>query len=122
MPFSWLEDPFKACIESCDAPVQDLLEVPGLQDLLAGLGIYSQRHITRLDQLLRSSFLLDFTLARLQVVTPAKDLIEENMEDASQAALKEVAAVLICRLIFRSVPVIPVYNSSMHKCRWRPGR
>ena len=89
--------------------MQDLLAVPGLQDLLAGLGIYSQRHMTRLDQLLRSSFLLDFTLARLQVVTPAKDLIEENTEDASQEAVKEVASLLICRPHSEAIPVIPKY-------------
>ena len=49
---------------------QSLMDVPGIEELLAGMAAYTQRHIARMDRLLRSSFLVDYTLARLQVVTP----------------------------------------------------
>ena len=39
----------------------------GLPDLLDGLAVYTQRHLSRLDRLVRSTYLLDYTLASMKV-------------------------------------------------------
>lgn len=41
-----------------------------MQDLLEALASYTQRHFVRVDRLVRSSFLLDYTLASMNVVMP----------------------------------------------------
>ena len=50
--------------------VQALLKIPGMQDLIEALVSYTQRHFTRMDRLVRSSFLLDYTLASMNVLMP----------------------------------------------------
>ena len=50
--------------------LQVLLQVPGMQDLVEALASYTQRHFTRIDRLVRSSFLLDYTLASMNVLMP----------------------------------------------------
>eukprot|EP00850_Spirogloea_muscicola_P018245 SM000165S02206 [mRNA] locus=s165:102031:106956:- [translate_table: standard] len=47
-----------------------LLEVHGLQEVLAGLQPYTQRHFARIDRLERSTFLLDYTLGAMAVLVP----------------------------------------------------
>ena len=47
-----------------------LLKVPGMHDLVEALASYTQRHFVRMDRLVRSSFLLDYTLASMNVVMP----------------------------------------------------
>lgn len=47
-----------------------LLKVPGAQDLLEALLSYTQRHFVRMDRLVRSTFLLDYTLASMNVLMP----------------------------------------------------
>ncbi|KAL0037148.1 hypothetical protein WJX79_002653 [Trebouxia sp. C0005] len=49
---------------------QTLLKIPGMQDLVEALASYTQRHFARMDRLVRSSFLLDYTLASMNVLTP----------------------------------------------------
>jgi hypothetical protein len=44
-----------------------LLAVPGAGELLEALAAYTGRHLGRVERLLRSSFLLDATLASMQV-------------------------------------------------------
>ncbi len=41
-----------------------------MQDLIEALASYTQRHFTRMDRLVRSSFLLDYTLASMNVLMP----------------------------------------------------
>ncbi len=50
--------------------VQALLKIPGMQDLIEALASYTQRHFARMDRLVRSSFLLDYTLASMNVLMP----------------------------------------------------
>jgi len=50
--------------------LQVLLKVPGMQDLVEALASYTQRHFARMDRLVRSSFLLDYTLASVNVLMP----------------------------------------------------
>ncbi|KAL3146439.1 hypothetical protein ABBQ32_003118 [Trebouxia sp. C0010 RCD-2024] len=49
---------------------QVLLKIPGMQDLLEALLSYTQRHFVRMDRLVRSTFLLDYTLASMNVLMP----------------------------------------------------
>lgn len=64
--------------------VQELQKVPGIEDLANALLAYTQRHLARMDRLLRSSYLLDYTLDRLNVLSP----LEVNLNySASYAPL-----------------------------------
>ena len=49
------------------------LQIKGISELLEGLIPYSQRHFSRVDRLVRSTFLLDYTLMRMSVVDPDVD-------------------------------------------------
>ncbi|GFR44171.1 hypothetical protein Agub_g5344, partial [Astrephomene gubernaculifera] len=49
-------------------PPEKLLGVPGCSELLAALSAYSGRHFSRLDRLVRSTYLLDFTLESMGVL------------------------------------------------------
>lgn len=49
------------------------LQIKGISELLEGLIPYSQRHFSRVDRLVRSTFLLDYTLMRMAVVDPDDD-------------------------------------------------
>lgn len=53
--------------------VQALLKISGLEDLLAGIGPYSQRHIAHLDRLECSSFVIDYSLSRLNYISESSD-------------------------------------------------
>ncbi|RLM74595.1 transducin beta-like protein 3 [Panicum miliaceum] len=55
-------------------PPTDILEIKGISELLEGLIPYSQRHFSRVDRLVRSTFLLDYTLMRMSVVDPDVDV------------------------------------------------
>ncbi|GJN26573.1 hypothetical protein PR202_gb14514 [Eleusine coracana subsp. coracana] len=55
-------------------PPTDILEIKGISELLAGLIPYSQRHFNRVDRLVRSTFLLDYTLTRMSVLDPDIDV------------------------------------------------
>jgi hypothetical protein len=44
-----------------------LPHLTGLSELLDGLTVYTQRHMSRLDRLVRSTYLLDYTLASMKV-------------------------------------------------------
>eukprot|EP00884_Botryococcus_braunii_P002585 jgi/Botrbrau1/12327/Bobra.4_3s0001.1 len=49
-------------------PPAELLKMSGVGELVEGLLSYSQRHAARLDRLIRSTHLLDYTLAACQVL------------------------------------------------------
>ena len=42
-----------------------------MQDLVEALASYTQRHFVRMDRLVRSTFLLDYTLASMNVLMPS---------------------------------------------------
>jgi hypothetical protein len=50
------------------------LQIKGISQLLEGLIPYSQRHFSRVDRLVRSTFLLDYTLTRMSVLDPDIDV------------------------------------------------
>ena len=50
--------------------MQTLLGVPGMSELVEALLSYTQRHFSRVDRLVRASFLVDYTLLAMNVVLP----------------------------------------------------
>ncbi|KAJ6433817.1 hypothetical protein OIU84_017508 [Salix udensis] len=61
-------------------PPKEILEIKGIGELLEGLIPYSQRHLSRIDRLVRSTFLLDYTLHGMSVIEPDTNATE--MKDA----------------------------------------
>jgi len=53
-------------------PPTEIIEVQGISELLEGLIPYAQRHYSRVDRLMRSTFLLDYTLSSMSVLSPAE--------------------------------------------------
>ncbi|GAB2295675.1 hypothetical protein Dimus_029829 [Dionaea muscipula] len=51
----------------------EIVEVRGIGELLEGLIPYSQRHLTRVDRLERSTFLLDYALTGMSILEPDGD-------------------------------------------------
>lgn len=72
--------------------MQALLQLPGMQDLVEALASYTQRHFVRIDRLVRSSFLLDYTLASMNVIMPEADGMDAQsipMIDDTDASLQQ---------------------------------
>ncbi|CAD5197446.1 unnamed protein product [Musa acuminata subsp. malaccensis] len=61
-------------------PPTDIVEVKGVSELLEGLIPYSQRHFSRIDRFVRSTFLLDYVLTRMSVVDPEETNLPNNGE------------------------------------------
>lgn len=57
------------------------MQMKGIGELLEGLIPYSQRHFSRIDRLVRSTFLLDYTLTGMSVIEPETDDVEESKEN-----------------------------------------
>lgn len=49
--------------------LQALRQIPGVEEILAAIVPYTQRHVAHLDRLLCSSFVLDYSLSRLQYIS-----------------------------------------------------
>lgn len=61
-------------------PPKEIIEVQGISELLEGLIPYAQRHYSRIDRLMRSTFLLDYTLSSMSVLSPTEtDLSSSNL-------------------------------------------
>ncbi|KAK3279341.1 hypothetical protein CYMTET_12771 [Cymbomonas tetramitiformis] len=67
-------------------PAEKLAALPGAQGILAAIQGYTQRHYTRIDQMVRSTFLLDYTLTGLQVL----EELENELEEADEGPLPKV--------------------------------
>lgn len=66
-------------------PPKELMEVSGLGELIEGILPYTERHFSRVDRLLRSSFLLDYTLSSMSVLNP----LEYDKPSFSESKAKE---------------------------------
>ena len=67
---------------------RELSQVPGLSDLADGLAAYTQRHMSRLNRLVQSTFALDYALDCMNVLASIEegeimkvDEIEEEEDD-----------------------------------------
>jgi hypothetical protein len=54
------------------------LQVPGVEQFIEGIIPYAKRHLSRIDRLSRSTFLLDYTLARMSVLLPEENLASKD--------------------------------------------
>ena len=54
------------------------VQVPGIRQAVEGLVPYTERHLARIQRLVRSTFLLDYTLAAMVVLPPGEGLEEEG--------------------------------------------
>ncbi|XP_058000308.1 protein TORMOZ EMBRYO DEFECTIVE-like [Hevea brasiliensis] len=80
-------------------PPTQILEIGGIEEFLEGLIPYSQRHFSRIDRLVRSTFLVDYTLTGMSVIEPniqaaePKELshIPTNVKDDDIVLLSEQA-------------------------------
>jgi U3 small nucleolar RNA-associated protein 13 len=59
-------------------PPREILEVPGVEQFIEGIIPYAKRHLSRIDRLSRSTFLLDYTLARMSVLLPEENLASKD--------------------------------------------
>ena len=50
-----------------------MFQIRGIGELLEGLIPYSQRHSSRIDRLIRGTYLLDYTLIGMSVIEPETD-------------------------------------------------
>lgn len=57
------------------------VQVPGIRQAVEGLVPYTERHLARIQRLVRSTFLLDYTLAAMVVLPPGEGLEEEVKEE-----------------------------------------
>lgn len=71
-----------------------MFQIKGIGELLEGLVPYSQRHFSRIDRLVRSTFLLDYTLTRMSVIEPEIDEKERKDESLKHSHVQHVDEVL----------------------------
>ncbi|EFJ35160.1 hypothetical protein SELMODRAFT_80645 [Selaginella moellendorffii] len=55
-------------------PASEIVEVPGISELLEGILPYTQRHFNRIGRLEQSCYLADYTLACMSVLDPSDQL------------------------------------------------
>ena len=60
------------------------VQVPGIRQAVEGLLPYTERHLARIQRLVRSTFLLDYTLAAMVVLPPGVGLGEEKKEEEEE--------------------------------------
>ncbi|KAG7980656.1 hypothetical protein I3843_05G193000 [Carya illinoinensis] len=75
-------------------PPTEIIEIKGIGELLEGLIPYSQRHFSRIDRLVRSTFLLDYTLTGMSVIEPEIDEKERKDGSLKHSHVKHVDEVL----------------------------
>ncbi|KAK6936527.1 WD40 repeat [Dillenia turbinata] len=67
----------------------EIIEIRGIGELLEGLIPYSQRHFSRLDRLVRSTFLLDYTLTSMSVIEPEAKVMDIKDESRASSTVKD---------------------------------
>jgi U3 small nucleolar RNA-associated protein 13 len=61
-----------------------LRDVPRIKDAIAALNVYSQRHFTRVNTLLQSSYLIDYVFSTVNMLAPAVELEGEDVGDGNK--------------------------------------
>lgn len=59
-------------------PPTEVIEIKGISELLEGLMPYAQRHFSRIDRLVRSSYLLDYILNEMSVIEPENGALQSS--------------------------------------------
>ncbi|XP_031502912.1 protein TORMOZ EMBRYO DEFECTIVE [Nymphaea colorata] len=95
----------------------EIIEIKGIGELLEGLVSYSQRHFSRMDRLVRSTFLLDYVLTEMSVICP-DNASKAPKDDANDGwEIKSNVDLLPSRKDDKeeSVPQLPVQSSLRNK-------
>lgn len=62
----------------CSRTPEEVLSIPGCHSILEGIQAYTQRHTSRVDRLIKSSYIVDFILASMGALTPTNVLANED--------------------------------------------
>ncbi|KAJ7956236.1 Transducin beta-like protein 3 [Quillaja saponaria] len=76
-------------------PPTEIVEIKGIGELLEGLIPYSQRHFSRIDRLVRSTFLLDYTLTGMSVIEPETDSTKLKDESGLHSETNDPGQLLL---------------------------
>ncbi|KAK7265683.1 hypothetical protein RJT34_33306 [Clitoria ternatea] len=68
-------------------PPRDIVQIKGIGELLEGLIPYSQRHFSRIDRLVRSTFLSGYILSLMSVIEPEAQQTESKGEFPLQSEI-----------------------------------
>ncbi|KAK7291628.1 hypothetical protein RIF29_06932 [Crotalaria pallida] len=69
-------------------PPTEIVQMKGIGEVLEGLIPYSQRHFSRIDRLVRSTFLLDYILSGMSVIDPETQPPEPKAEFSLQSEIE----------------------------------
>ena len=69
--------------------LQFMFQMRGIGELLEGIIPYSQRHFSRMDRLIRGTYLLDYTLTGMSVIEPETDAKEIKDEPETWPEVKD---------------------------------
>ncbi|KAJ0039122.1 hypothetical protein Pint_22236 [Pistacia integerrima] len=73
----------------------EIIEIKGISELLEGLIPYTQRHFSRIDRLVRSTFLLDYILTGMSVIEPDIDARELKPKSWAHSDVKDTDHVVL---------------------------
>lgn len=69
--------------------IETLVKIPNGTEILNGIEAYSHRHYDRIDRLIRSTYLLDYTLECMDVLlTNENDLMDGNDDSVDEVEIK----------------------------------
>lgn len=71
------------------------MQIKGIAELLEGLIPYTQRHFSRIDRLVRSTFLLDYVLTGMSVIEPDIDARELKPKSSVHSEVKDTDHVVL---------------------------
>ncbi|CAN6486533.1 unnamed protein product [Victoria cruziana] len=88
---------------------REIIEIKGVGELIEGLVSYSQRHFSRMDRLVRSTFLLDYVLTEMSVICPENGSEASNDDADDGLAIKSNVDMLLSTKDGKdeSVPKLP---------------
>jgi U3 small nucleolar RNA-associated protein 13 len=72
--------------------VQEMIEIPGIKDLLDGLLPYSERHFQRVEALSVRSFVVDYTVQAMDLLSLVGGMDDMDMEDDEEGEGKSLLA------------------------------
>ncbi|KAI4371363.1 hypothetical protein MLD38_019608 [Melastoma candidum] len=67
----------------------NIIEIKGVGELLEGLIPYSQRHFSRIDRLVRSTYLLDYTLMGMSIIEPEPSSTKSDAKNEAHVPVLE---------------------------------
>lgn len=88
-----------------------IVSIPGISSVLDGLQAYTLRHFSRINRIIQSSFLVDYTLSSMNVLIP-EDNKGSNLLDAS----KDSPELVVAEAIAEEVPSLKRKHAERDPC------